>query len=58
MIDSIQEQTEAFVKGFEQMIPRKALMLLDERELSVKLTGISIIDGNDSIIKDKYIKTN
>lgn len=45
MIDSIQEQTKAFVKGFEQMIPRKVLMMFDERELGVKLTGISIIDG-------------
>jgi hypothetical protein len=47
MLDSIRQQTEAFVKGFEQMIPREALKFIDERELSVKLTGISTIDGND-----------
>ena len=45
MVDSIRNQTEAFIRGFEQIIPRNALALFNEREFSVKLTGISVIDG-------------
>ena len=53
MVDSIAQQTEAFLKGFQTIIPRKALIPFNERDINLKLTGISYIDGYDFFLKKK-----
>lgn len=44
MFSEIKEQTLSFIKGFNEIIPKEALVLFDEKELGMKLCGLSEID--------------
>ena len=41
----IQQQTEAFLLGFQEIIPSDAIYLLDEKDLGLKLSGMPNIDS-------------
>lgn len=51
----IQEQTQAMILGIHEVIPVKAISLLDEKELGLKIAGMPEINGlykkNNSEIK-------
>lgn len=41
----IKQQTEAFLLGFQEIIPAEALIFLDEKDLGLKLSGMPNIDS-------------
>ncbi|KAF8567777.1 hypothetical protein P879_10357, partial [Paragonimus westermani] len=43
----VEEQTEAFLKGFADVFPLQWLQYFDERELEVLLCGMQPLDVND-----------
>ena len=45
MTKEIETQTEAFMKGFKEIIPYKAIKLINENELGLKLAGVRKIDS-------------
>ncbi|XP_047139464.1 E3 ubiquitin-protein ligase NEDD4 isoform X1 [Hydra vulgaris] len=46
-MDRVSEQMNAFMKGFEDIIPRTAIQVFDERELEYLLCGLGEIDMED-----------
>lgn len=45
MADSISQQTTALVEGLREIVPMTILNLLDEKELSLLISGMPEIDG-------------
>jgi hypothetical protein len=45
MTQSIKDQIEQFVGGFEDVIPRRFTEGLDAKGLGLKLSGLKYIDG-------------
>ena len=45
MSEEIQQQIKSFIKGFEEIIPYEAMLLLNENELGLKLTGMPELLG-------------
>jgi hypothetical protein len=41
----IQDQTKAMILGIHEIIPVRAISLLDEKELGLKIAGMPEIDG-------------
>ena len=44
MTIQIKDQIESFILGFEEIIPRKLIGLLDSKEIGLKLSGLKTID--------------
>ena len=52
----IQQQTEAFLLGFQEVVPSDALFLLDEKDLGLKLSGMPNIDSFFNFLEYLLIK--
>ena len=44
MTSDIEEQALAFLQGLEEVVPKEALELLNEKELGLHLTGMPTVD--------------
>jgi len=61
MSRGIEEQTKAFLEGFNEMVPLEWLQYFDERELELMLTGMQEIDVDDwqrNTVYRHYTKTS
>ena len=43
----VEEQTEAFLRGFNEVIPRSWVQFFDEKELELMLCGMQELDVNE-----------
>ncbi|KAG2153107.1 uncharacterized protein EDB93DRAFT_1136648 [Suillus bovinus] len=50
----VREQSQAFMQGFQEIIPRDLIELFDERELELLIGGMSEIDTDDWIQYTDY----
>ena len=46
MAKDIQEQIEAFLEGFHEIIPANLISIFDSRELELMISGLPDIDSN------------
>ena len=50
MAKDIQEQIEAFLEGFHEIIPANVISVFDSRELELMISGLPDIDSKIIII--------
>jgi len=53
-VSRVKKQMEAFLEGFQELIPKKSIEIFDENELELLMCGIGNVDVKDWKINTVY----